>query len=171
MNANGWAICLALVAGLAKADPAAAGLALGFVGTEDACWGALAAADGPRPLESIIKATAGCYIGDAAGEWAVKTNWNPVDEGLYRSLIVLSLTDVLQTNAAVKYQEAEELNPLLGKHPNLLTLVALKGFMVFAVGAWSDQHPKGRRAMLITANVVNAYAVAHNASIGVEIRF
>ena len=59
--------------------------------------------------------------------------------------------------------------PFLGDHPETATLIALKGLMVFAVGAWSDQHPKGRRTMLIVANIVNAYAVARNEHEGVVI--
>ena len=165
------ALGLALIAGLCQADPSSLGFSLGFIaGEPKACYGSVLAAGADRPLESVMVAAGGCWLGDKASEYYGYRGWSKTDAALFRSLSVLALTDVLQTRSALQ-DGAVEQNPLLGGHPDTGTLLVLKGIMLYVVGEVADGVPENRTLFLSLANVIQLSAVVHNYNEGAVISF
>jgi hypothetical protein len=97
--------------------------------------------------------------------------WNTADKALFGSYVALTTWDALQTDQGMRSGKFVEQNPLYGERPSTARLFATKAAMTGAIWWLADRCPQARRAILLIGNAMEISVVAHNASIGMNVKF
>ena len=119
-------------------------------------------------MSSLIKVVILILSLNSQAKWE---HWNTTDKNLYKTYLIASTLDYVQTKNAIGNNYAEE-NPFLGKYPSSDRILLQK-----TLGAgllyWSfyNLDEKNRRRGLIIANGIQWGVVIHNENIGATFRY
>lgn len=104
---------------------------------------------------------------------AEAADWDTTDKVLFGSFVALQVADAAQTHYAVQHPERfREMNPLLGSEPSDGKIIAIKSLMVGGTYyLLRDTDSQTRKSALVILDGLYIGVVAHNASIGVRMRF
>lgn len=99
--------------------------------------------------------------------------WDATDKVLFGSFVALQVADAAQTRYASHHPERfREANPLLGSQPSDGKIIAIKSLLVG--GSYyllRDADSQTRKSALVILDGLYIGIVAHNAAIGVRMRF
>ncbi len=88
--------------------------------------------------------------------------WKPADKALMGAFVAMQVIDTVQTKQILDRDGREE-NPLLGDHPSVARMVAIKGAGTYVIYRLADYFPEERRAMLVVLDLLQGYVIRHNA--------
>ena len=119
-------------------------------------------------MSSLIKAVILILSLNSQAKWE---HWNTTDKNLYKTYLIASTLDYVQTKNALDNHYIEG-NPFLGKYPSsdrILLQKTLSASLLY----WSfyNLDEKNRRRGLIIANGIQWGVVIHNENIGATFRY
>ena len=97
--------------------------------------------------------------------------WKTTDKVLLGTYAAASLADAMQTDAGIKSGKYIETNPVFGEHPSTARIYLTKAAFGGLIYWLADSFPENRRTILWIANGLQIGVVAHNASIGMKVKF
>lgn len=97
--------------------------------------------------------------------------WKTTDKVLFGSYVALSAYDAAQTDQGIRSGKYIEKNPLFGERPSTARLYVTKAVVAGGIYWLADTFPQARRAILLIGNALEISVVAHNASIGMNVKF
>jgi hypothetical protein len=97
--------------------------------------------------------------------------WSALDKSLFAAYVAESAYDAAQTDQCLHAQRCTETNPVLGSHPTTARLIGTKAIVGGALYWLADSFPQQRTLLLGIGNVLEISVIAHNASIGMNVKF
>lgn len=97
--------------------------------------------------------------------------WKTTDKVLFGSYVAFTTWDALQTDQGIRSGKYVEKNPLYGEQPSTARLFLTKAAVTGGIYWLADRFPAARRGILLIGNALEIGVVAHNASIGMNVRF
>ena len=116
-------------------------------------------------MSSLIKAVILILSLNSQAKWE---DWNSIDKNLFKTYVLGSTLDYMQSKEMLKKPGYREGNPFLGSHPSSDRLLAQKTLSVGIVywAANTAKYKKDRRLGLLLANGIQWGVVIHNEQVG-----